>query len=377
MEKNSSQNQTDANPPNGSANGPGYISTKHLEFERTLRTTPKIFLRDRRKKQEINIFHYLPDWPIFSQIRQWFSQIRQWRIFVRIGLWPIFSKHNRIILITLGLLSLAILLLVDFLLNIVGVARLLGHASTNADNAANNILVPAAIAGLGATLTLFFSELRRARVRVGIAETLASDVLSIGRVIIASGILHDITGGKASDKQPEGRKELIAEFPRETWEDYFVVYHKTLGDLRTFRSDVVVEITAFYTLLKGSRDRIETLRSTKRRHLESYERFLQAPNKTKMCNFNWEKKEKEFDDLRGKLLADVLYILLAFAEHGRSCMESLLEKYDPLNDFGQNMFRLFELQLIYCLDEQIEEEKKVLDKYRAHLIKSLTRYPIS
>lgn len=272
--------------------------------------------------------------------------------------WPIFSKHNLMIVGTLASIVLSVIFLSCFLWV---------STSNSANQLGNELLITAAIAGLGGAITLGFSEWQRASVRVGIAETLASDVLSIGRVIIASGILHDIT---EPPKEKETKMPSIAEMPRERWEDYFSVYHGSLNDLRSFRSDVVIEITAFYALLKGSRDRIETLRAAKRRHLEVEQNYLSAPIDSKMHK-SWAQTESQFNEFRKRLVADVLYILIVFAEHGRSCMESLLEEGEPLNEFGQNMFRLFELELICCLykDKHPEgEDPKVLDKFRWHLI---------
>jgi len=116
-----------------------------------------------------------------------------------------------------------------------------------------------------------------------------------------------------------------------------------MNDLRGFDTTVVLEVTAFYVVLKGSRDATGSL-----------SRWTEAMDPTSI-----EKRRLD--------VINILYLCLLCAEHGKRSLESLLET-GPMLDYGVALFTLLEVQAIKALALAFEADDALAGDIRKELV---------
>lgn len=168
----------------------------------------------------------------------------------------------------------------------------------------------AVIVGVGGGIVRLYWE--RANLRVGTADALASDILSIGRVFLAGDIIGDFArlswnaDSAGSAPKPRGFADIARS------ENYFTVFEANLSEIRGLPVGPVSEVTAFYTMLKGSRDATGALAG-------------------------WPHQGRSTQPKRD--VANIIYMCLLCAEHGRRAVAELME-----DNFRRALFRILELR---------------------------------
>jgi hypothetical protein len=194
--------------------------------------------------------------------------------------------------------------------------------------------------------------------RMGMIDTITSDILSIGRVFIASDIigyfmnLHKYLADAEADAKADAERKFkfghyhvtfkgktpiphgFAAAARE--ENYFSVFDANIGNLGSLRASIVTNVTAFYTFLKAARDATRSIK-------------------------DWERENYNFSMKRLDII-NVIYLCLLSAIHGRKALEELcMDRY--IRGYCKNTFYLIEVKAFKFLENNLSS-----GDYRKHYI---------
>jgi hypothetical protein len=161
--------------------------------------------------------------------------------------------------------------------------------------------------------------------RLALVNMLASDILSIGRVFVASNIIGVFY--RLHSEIPKNNDGLEDD---DAWssgfsgearrENYFRVFEESVGQLGSLASATVTNITAFYTFLRAARDATEALGHWKTRR---------SPPKQKTND-----------------ILEVIYLCYLCAIHGRLALMGLI-KHKEIERYARDVFLAIEVQ---CID---------------------------
>jgi hypothetical protein len=221
-------------------------------------------------------------------------------------LFPLLSKHNKALLVYCVITFVLILPLAYFSV------RVLDNKPEQQVTAVTFLFT-----GFGLIFKFLYDRANR---RKGLADALASDISSIGRVFFAGDIIGDFarfarqeigtTVAKSAGFAGQARSE-----------DYFVLYDGNIHELSELSSNVVTKVTSFYTFLRASRDATGAIESW----------TAQTPSRR-----------------RSNDIAHVIYLCLLCAESGRQVAEELFEDSE-LARRAATLFRLLEIECLGCL----------------------------
>jgi hypothetical protein len=180
--------------------------------------------------------------------------------------------------------------------------------------------------------------------RLGVVDLFACEISTLCRVAAVVGAAQKLIEN-FSQGPPSSESHLPAASNFTSQENYFPVFESNARDLQALDANVVINITAFYTYMKATRDSLRKLAETKpdSADLDSTSNGVQAAGP-------WHKEAR-----------NAVYLLFLGLESGRHAISALVE-FEPEKTEHTMVVLLSELDAYKFLRYQFQDAKDIFHK---------------